>query len=341
MYKQIKRFIGLVIMRTSRFLFFALICLFLSACTAPKLQLFQDGSVPLQEFTLRGKEQGKVLVVPVRGVISDAPDKGLLYSKPSMVQEVVSQIRLAEQDEEIRAIVLKVDSPGGSISASDILYHEITALKKRTGIKVVVAMMGVAASGGYYISLPADLILAHPTTVTGSIGVIFMGPKVKGLMDKIGVDMEVTKSGVNKDMGSPFRDSTDKEKAILEEIIDELAERFSNLVVEHRKLNKSQLKEVFSARVFLAKDALQQGLIDRIGYLDDALMEAQKLAGLPRDAKVIVYRRTEYPDDNLYNTFTNQSVAGRVSLVDLGLENSVTVLGPGFYYLWLPATGYY
>jgi protease-4 len=153
--------------------------------------------------------------------------------------------------------------------------------------------------------------------------------------------MEVTKSGVNKDMGSPFRDSTENEKAILKEIIDELAERFSNLVVEHRDLNKNRLDEVFSARVFLAKDALRMGLIDRIGYLDDALLEAQKLAGLPGDCKVIVYRRTEYPDDNLYNTFTNQSVAGKVSLVDLGLENSLTALDLGFYYLWLPAIGHY
>jgi len=336
-----RRFSWLPMMRTSCLFVVILTCFFLSACAAPKIQVFQDGSTPLQEFTLQGKEQGKTLIVPVRGIISDAPDEGFLCTKPSMVQEVVSQIRLAEQDEHIGAIVLKVDSPGGSIIASDILYHEIMELKKRTGIKVVVAMMGVVASGGYYISLPADMILAHPTTVTGSIGVIFMGPKIKGLMDKVGVKMEVTKSGVNKDMGSPFRDSTENEKAILKEIIDELAERFSNLVVEHRELNKNQLDEVFSARVFLAKDALQMGLIDRIGYLDDALLEAQKLAGLPGDSKVIVYRRTEYPDDNLYNTFTNQSVAGKVSLVDLGLKNSFTVLDPGFYYLWLPAIGHY
>jgi protease-4 len=329
------------IMRASCVFFVTLTCFVLSACTAPKIQIFQDGSVPLQEFTLQGKEESKILIIPVRGIISDVPDEGLLYTKPSMVQDVVSQIRLAEKDPHVRAIVLKVESPGGSITASDILYHEITELKKRTKIKVIVAMMGVVASGGYYISLPADSILAHPTTVTGSIGVIFMGPKVKGLMDKIGVDMEVTKSGVNKDMGSPFRDSTEYEKIILEEMIDALAERFSKLVLTHRELKKNRLDEVFSARVFLAKDALQIGLVDKIGYLDDALLEAQKLAGLPKDSKVVVYRRTEYPDDNLYNSMTNHSMAGKVSLIDLGLENDFTVSDPGFYYLWLPAIGKY
>ena len=337
MYKQCERCIKRFVLRTFCF-FFVFTCLFLIACTAPKLQLLQDGSIPLREFTLQGKERGKVVLIPVRGVISDAPEKGLLYSKPSMVQDVVSQIRLAEQDDQVRAIVLKVDSPGGSITASDILYHEIAALKKRTGMKVIVAMMGMATSGGYYISLPSDFIVAHPTTVTGSIGVIFIGPKVKGLMDKIGVDMEVTKSGVNKDMGSPFRDSTEEEKAIIKGLIKDLGNRFFDLVVNHRKLDAKQQEQVFSAKVLLAEEALQLGLIDRIGYLDDALLEAKKRSGLTENAKVVVYRRTEYPDDNVYNTFTNQSPEGKFSFVDIGLENSLT--RPGFYYLWLPAMGY-
>lgn len=325
-------------MRKSLVCFFVLTSLVLSACGTPKVQLFQDATAPLQEFTLQGTQTGKVLVLPIQGVISDVPSKGLLQSKPSMVQELVSQIRLAEQDEEIRAIVLKIDSPGGSITASDVLYHEINALKQRTGIKVIVAMMGVAASGGYYISLPADFILAHPTTVTGSIGVIFMGPKVTGLMEKIGVDMEVSKSGANKDMGSPFRPSTQEEKVILDQLIVELADRFLQLVAKHRKLDKGVLDTVSSARVFLANDALQLGLIDKVGYLDDALLEAKRLAQLPEDAKVVVYRRAEYADDNVYNTFTNQSSEGHVSLVNLGLENAIITLGPGFYYLWLPGS---
>jgi protease-4 len=328
-------------MCTYRIVVIALTGLLATACTTPKVQLFQDATVPLQEYTLQGTETGKVLVLPIRGIISDVPSKGFLQSKPSLVQEVVSQIRLAEQDNEIRAIVLKIDSPGGSITASDILYHEISALKQKTGIKVIVAMMDVAASGGYYISLPADYIVAHPTTVTGSIGVIFMGPKVSGLMEKIGVDVEVSKSGVNKDMGSPFRHSTQEEKAILDQLIAQLADRFLDLVARHRRLEQDILDTVSSARVFLAPDALQMGLVDKVGYLDDALIEAKRLAQLDEDAKVVVYRRAEYPDDNVYNTFINQSVDGDISLVNLGLGNPVTTWGPGFYYLWHPGSASY
>lgn len=328
-------------MRKFLIFFLALTGLVLSACGTPKVQLFRDATVPLQEYTLQGTGTDKVLVLPIRGIISDAPTKGFLQSKPSMVQEFVSQIRLAEQDKAIKAIVLKIDSPGGAITATDVLYHEINGLKQRSDIKIIVAMMGVAASGGYYISLPADFILAHPTTVTGSIGVIFMEPKVTGLMKKIGVDMEVSKSGDNKDMGSPFRPSTQEEKTILEQLIVQLADRFLDLAARHRKLENDVLDTVSSARVFLANDALQLGLVDKVGYLDDALTEAKRLARLPEDARVVVYRRAEYPDDNVYNTFTNQSSEKQISLVNLGLENSLTDLGPGFYYLWLPGSARY
>jgi protease IV len=325
-------------MRNPVIILFALTGLLVSACGTPKVQLFQDATAPLQEFTLQGTAPGKVLVLPVRGIISDVPSKGFLQSKPSMVQELVSHLRLAEKDKEIKAIVLKIDSPGGSITASDILYHEINGLKQRSGIKVVAAMMGVAASGGYYICLPADCIFAHPTTVTGSIGVIFMGPKVMGLMEKIGVDMEVSKSGDNKDMGSAFRPSTQEENAILDDLIVQLADRFLDLVAGHRNLDEQVLDTVSSARIFLADDALQLGLVDKIGYLDDALTEAKRLAQLPTDAKVVVYRRSEYPDDNVYNTFMNQSGEGGISLVNLGLEKAIPTTGPGFYYLWLPGS---
>ncbi|MGD8211064.1 MAG: S49 family peptidase, partial [Desulfobacterales bacterium] len=147
---------------------FAITLLLSIGCTAPKIRLFPSQADPLQEFTLEGEAQHKILVIPVRGIISNATREGFIRTRPSMVQEVVSQLRLAEKDKNIKAVIFKIDSPGGSVTASDILYNEITSFKKRTGAKVVVAMMGLTASGGYYISLPADYILAHPTTITGS-----------------------------------------------------------------------------------------------------------------------------------------------------------------------------
>ena len=317
----------------------AVTTLLVNGCAAPRIKLFPDATDPLQEFTIEGTEKGKVLVIPIRGIISDAPKKGFPREWPSMVQEVVSQLRLAEKDEDVRAVLLKIDSPGGSTTASDFLYHEIMTFKKQTGAKVVVAMMDVAASGGFYVSLPADFILAHPTTVTGSIGVIFMQPKVTGLMGKIGLNMEVNKFGKNKDMGSPFRQTTEEEQRILQGLIDELGGRFVSLVAKHRKLDQRALADISTARVYLAKEALQLGLVDEIGYLGDALLQAKKLAGLPENSKVVVYRRTEYPDDNLYNTSTTHYSASGLSLIDLGLADSMTFLRTGFYYLWSPAAG--
>jgi protease-4 len=304
-----------------------------TGCQTPKIRLFPSQADPLQEYTLEGKDDDKILVIHIRGVISDAPREGFVRTRPSVVQEVVSQLRLAEKDENIKAVILKINSPGGSVTASDILYNEIAAFKKRTGAKVVVALMGLAASGGYYISLPADYILAHPTTITGSIGVIFARPKVAGLMQKIGVTVEVNKSGADKDMGSPFRATSVEEEKIFQALTDRLGDRFVDLVASHRKLEPEVVTRISTARVYLADEALELGLVDEVGYLVAAVDQAKELAGLAEDAKVVVYRRTEYPDDNIYNTST-QYGGGKASLISMELPGSLSHIQTGFYYLW-------
>ncbi len=318
-----------------KLLIFAIVAtlLIFIGCTTPKIRLFPSQADPLKEFTLEGKAKQKVLVIPVRGIISNSPRAGFIRTRPSMVQEIVSQLRLAEKDENVKAVILKIDSPGGSVTASDILYNEIVTFKERTGAKVVAAMMGLTASGGYYISLPADYILAHPTTITGSIGVIFRRPRVTGLMQKVGIDLEVNKSGKNKDIGSPFRAATAEEDKIFQDLTDRLAVRFVDLVVKHRKLEPDIIAEISSARVYLAGEALELGLVDDIGYLETAVLQAKKLARLSKDAKVVVYRRTEYPDDNLYNTSTRYD-EGHGSLISLKLPGSLNHITTGFYYLW-------
>ena len=316
-----------------------LLMLTVSGCAAPRIALVSGDSVPLREYTLEGTEKGKVVVIPVRGKIDDDPKMGLLQDKPSMLQEFVAQLRKAEADDQVGAVLLKIDSPGGSVTASDLLYHEIAAFKGRTGKKVVAALMNVAASGGYYMALPADHIVAHPTTITGSVGVLFLQPKVTGLMEKIGVGVDVNKSGKNKDMGSPFRQSSPEEKVIFQELTDRLAKRFLDLVEQHRKLDKNALAEVATARVYLADEALERRLVDQIGYLNDAVSKAKELAGMPRDAKVVVYRRSEYPNDTVYNTRTSWEGGRKLSLVDLELPVSMSDLQAGFYYLWPAAAG--
>ena len=323
-------------MRKYLFIILLIFVLIFSSCATPRITLFSDDTVPLQEFTLQGKGKDKILVIPIKGEISGSTSKGLIFTKPSMIQEVVSQLKQAEKDKAIKAIILKIDSPGGTVTASDILYHEIIAFKKRTGVKLVAAMMDVAASGGYYIALPADFIMAHPTTITGSIGVIFMQPKVNSLMEKIGVGLDINKSGKNKDMGSPFRNTTDEERKLFQDLTDELGKRFINLVSINRKLEKNQLVEISTARIYLAPKALELGLIDKIGYLDDAISETKKLAGLSQDARIVIYRRTQYPNDNLYNTSVDRQGGQGLSLIDLNLPESISPLNTGFYYIWMP-----
>ncbi|MBI5582302.1 MAG: signal peptide peptidase SppA [Deltaproteobacteria bacterium] len=308
-------------------------------CVGVKVSLETDSKKPLKEFTLQGEETGKVLVLPIRGFLSDLPRRGLLHERGGTVQEVVAQLRLAEKDQEIKALLLEINSPGGSITASDILYHEITAFKERTKAKIVAALMDVAASGGYYIALPADRIVAHPTTITGSVGVIFINPKMAGLMDKLGVGVEVNKSGQEKDIGSPFRSSTPEEQKIFQELTDKLGGRFVDLVAKHRPMDPQALARIATARIYLAQEALQLKLIDRIGYLDEAISEAKDLAGLSPEAKVVVYRRGIYPNDTPYNTAVSHPPDFGGPLVDLNLPEIIPNLNPGFYYLWMPGTG--
>jgi protease-4 len=312
-----------------------LIC---SSCIKPKITLFREVTEPLKEYTLQGTGKEKILIIPIKGFISDSEKDLPFYHKPGMVQEVVSELNKAEKDKDIKAVILKIDSPGGSVTASDMLYHEIMKFKERSGAKLIVIMMGVAASGGYYIALPADFIFAHPTSITGSVGVIFLRPNVSGLMDKIGLEMGVNKSGKDKDMGSPFRKATPEEQQIVQNMIDNLAGRFLSLVESHRKLNDDAKTNISSACIYDANDALSLGLVDQIGYLDDAIRKTTKTAGLSENAKVVVYRRAEYPDDNVYNnSFASRPGTPEMNLIDLGLADAIPPFRSGFYYLWLPS----
>lgn len=311
---------------------------------APTIKLFSDARDPLEEYTLEGDGAQKILVIPIRGTISDSPQQKGLRSRPGMVRTVVSHLKKAEKDKDIRAVILKIDSPGGPVTAADMLYHELMEYKRRSGVKVVAAMMDVAASGGYYIALPADHIIAHPTTVTGSVGVIFARPSVTGLMGKIGIGVDAYVTGKNKDMGSPFRDITSEEAAILQNLIDDLGDRFLKLVAQHRKIDAEAMARVATARVFLGPEAKELGLVDEIGYLSDAVARAKSIAGLSDAARVVVYRRTRYPEDNIYNTAAAEYDGGgypsAYPMVQLSLSDLLPSWKAGFQYLWHPDLWY-
>ena len=310
--------------------------LLMTGCVSMKLNM-ENYADPLREFTLEGDGPEKVLVIPINGVISDTEQREMIRKQPSLIKEVVSQIKKAEQDPGVRAIVLKVNSPGGTVTGSDILYNELKKMKMKRDIQLVVCMMDIATSGGYYVSLPADHIVAHPTTITGSIGVVFIRPKLNGLLKKIGVSVETSQSGQDKDMGSPFRPTTDGEQELLQAMIDEMADLFRSKVVKHRNIDDKVIKEIMTAKPYTAKQALALGLIDQIGYIDDAIEKAKELASLASYSRVVMYRRVEYADDNIYNNITARSGSGG-SVLDLGPLNQLSKLNAGFYYTWHAAT---
>lgn len=312
-----------------------LLALLASSCGAPRFSLLPDPGRELREQTVEGSGAGKVLVVHVRGTIDDKPRRGFLREAPSVVEEVAARLRRAEKDRNVKAVVLAVNSPGGTVTASDMLYHEIKGYRERSGSPVVTIIMQTGASGAYYAALPSDSILAHPTSVTGSVGVIFLRPKVVGLAGKIGVDMEVSTSGRLKDLGSPFREETDEERRIFEEMIGSLGDRFLDRLAEHRNIESAALAEIATARVFLGEDAVRLGLIDGTGYLDDALDAARRLGGLPEDGRVVIYSRRRSPGERtLYHP--SASAPARAA-VDIGIPPALSRPEAGYYYLWLPA----
>lgn len=316
----------------------ALALLLCTGCIKPKITLFGDGTDPLEEYTLEGKGTDKILLLSLKGFVGDRSRRGLLSTRPSMVQEVAAHLKRAEEDKAVKGLLLKVDSPGGSVAASDLVYHQILRFKEKKKVKVVAVLMGVAASGGYYVSLPADHIMAHPTTVTGSVGVVSITPKVAGMMEKLGLEVEVNKQGRNKDMGSPFRVSTPDERRILEGLVTGLGNRFLELVSLHRRLPPEVLSDVATARVYLADEALRLGLVDEIGYLDDAVKRVRTLTGTGEDARLIVYRRQEVPEDTVHHAGILETGTDP-RLFDLGVIEPLSSLRSGLYYLWLPGYG--
>ena len=274
----------------------------------------------------------KIAIIDVDGIIQDQTEDNLLWTRDSMVVSVVEKLKRAEADPDVKAVILRVDSPGGSITASDVLYEEIRSFKERKRIPVVAAFMGVAASGGYYISCACDRIVAHPTTITGSIGVIALHVSLAGLLEKAGVKVEALKSGTHKDTGSIFRDLSDDERKLLQTMIDDMHSRFVGVVARGRQsvLTEAQVREIADGRIYTADLALKLKLIDRIGYLKDAVDEARTLAGI-KGAKLVLYTRRPNSAENVYSP-TSVSASADSSVMEFARRT----LRFQLYYLWEP-----
>lgn len=278
----------------------------------------------------------KVLVVDVDGVLLNSRGMSLFAEKEHPVSLFVEKLEKAAKDDRVRAVILRINSPGGSVTASDLMYSEMLHFKRRTNGErpIVAVLMDVAASGGYYLACGADEIVAHRTTVTGSIGVIMQMINFSGTMTKIGVTSDAIISGKMKDAGSPLRKMTPEEREVFQELVNQFYGQFVKVVAAGRpKLDEAKVRKLADGRVYSAQQALELGFVDRIGTLRDAVSGVKGQIGANK-VRVVTYKRPLGWKPNLYA----EAPAGppQTNLLNIELPESWPHPTPQFMYLWAP-----
>jgi protease-4 len=296
---------------------------------------------PLEEKVLEGEGTSKILLVDLDGVISfrEETDRLKLRTRPSKVAFFREALRKAEADSAIAGVIVRINSPGGSVAASDAIYHEIMSFREKRKVPVIAYIMEVGASGGYYVASASDRIIASPAAVTGSIGVIAMKFNIEGLLSKIGISEETYKSGPKKDFWSPFRPTTEEEKKMFQDIIDRLYARFVGVVYANRQrlLTEKEVRAVADGRVLTAGDALEAGLIDQVAYLDETIEAMKKTLNI-QQARVITYFRPKTFKSNIYSEYSEMPMSGPqvINLISINAEDLPLFSGVQFMYLWNP-----
>lgn len=298
------------------------------------------GGPRLEEVTYEEGGKEKIAIVPIEGVISShTGDRGGF----DMVDVIKAQLDRAKDDDAVKAVVLRVDSPGGEVLASDDIAKCITRFQESSGKPVVVSMGSLAASGGYYVSAPCSWIVANELTITGSIGVIMHGYNYRGLMNKIGLKPMVFKSGKFKDMLSGDREDAEispEERAMVQKLIDDTYAKFKQVVADGRKNAREDNKDVrplvpnwqdyADGRVLSGKEAKEIGLVDELGDFDDAVSRTEELAAVKGKATLVEYRqRVDFAD--LFGLW-GQSESRAVQVkVDLGIEATKVEAGRMYF----------
>lgn len=243
---------------------------------------------PQGEEIIGKRNNGAIGVIYIEGVITSGRTQGGVFGGEAGSGDLLDQIRRAREDVNIKAVLLRINSPGGSAAASQEIGDEIERLKQ-AGKKVIVSMGDVAASGGYWIAAKADKIIANPATMTGSIGVIMETANLQKLYDKIGIRQETIKSGPYKDIGSSSRPMTVEERAILQGMVNDIYEQFVDVVAKGRKLNRDKVKKLADGRIFTGRQAKELGLVDKLGNYYDAVRITGEMAGIKGEPQIIEY----------------------------------------------------
>lgn len=302
--------------------------LVLSGCSGIRFTIDAIPAQPgLAETTVlrHGSGSSKVAMIDVSGTIQNARPQGLLGEGVNPMSRFVEALEKARRDEAVRAVLLSINSRGGTVTASDLMYNELRRFREETGKPVVVLMGDFAASGGYYIACAADELMANPTTMTGSIGVIFTSFDLSTGMDRLGIRANMLTSGRNKAMASPFQPMGDEHRALMQDMVDELYARFRAIVIERRpELDPSLVDEVTDGRVVSGERALEVGLIDGLGDMRDAFARARDLAGLS-GARLVRYHDPAVEVGSAY-----------AEVPDVYIDIDLPTGEGGFWYLWVP-----
>jgi protease-4 len=277
--------------------------------------------------------RNKVAIIDVDGVIMNYKSgTGILGgTSENPVSVFREKLDAAAQDDQVKAVVLRINSPGGAVTASDIMYREVVNFREDTHKPVVACMMDVAASGGYYLAMGCDQVYAHPTSVTGSIGVIMNLYNAHGLLSTVGITSDPIKSGKNKDIGNPARPMTKEEREILQHTVDAYYAEFCKVVAKGRHMEMKRVRELADGRIYTGSDAEKLGLVDHTGYLPDAIYAAMDLACIC-DARVVAYDRTCGFRGSCYATGPRIPSEVKLQLEIPGLNRPMA----SFMYLWEP-----
>jgi protease IV len=309
---------------------------FVAGCGTPSFLVTPvSNSSELQEVSVESGRAfaGKVAIIEVEGMLIDDRGGGLLQPTENPLSLFVQQLNEAANDESVKAVVLRVNSPGGSVTTSDTMYDAVLRFKAKTHKPVIASAQEVVASGAYYVSCGADKIIVNPTSIVGSIGVIFETFDFEGTLDKIGAQTDAIKSAPLKDMGSPYKHLTPEARQVMQNMVDEYYARFKNVVVTSRGIkDATTLALVTDGRVFSGDRAVTLGLADQTGRLDDAVDLARQLGNAP-GAEVVMYKRPYGYSGSIYAEMP--APLPRSNDMNLRLPMS-DWLPSGFYYLWQP-----
>lgn len=333
-------------MRLTWFGLLAVVCvLSLTACAPLTFTVGVSPAKQQLESTIVRTEGGRggdrVAIIDISGLIINANRPTLLGEGENPLSLLHEQLELAAGDEDVKAVILRLNTPGGAVTASDAMYREIDRFRKASGKPVVALMMDVAASGGYYVACAADEIVAYPSTITGSIGVIAQTLSVKPALDRWGIQAVAITSGPNKAAGSPLSVLTEEQRRVFQGMVDDFYGQFLDRVRAARpNIPADKFEMVTDGRVVTGRDAVGLGLVDRTGDLDVAHARAKDRAGIDTADLVVFHRPQRY----VGSPYAGWPAAGsgaassvtQVNLAQINLSSAFPGSGMGFYYLWWP-----